>query len=293
MTSAESSVEGGRESTSVLFIRGLMPRAGTNFLMDALAQHPRIRPSPGEFWEFAPFRFQSELMQYLKHVEASHHVPEFRAEDFLSHVGDAWMRYLAGARDANIAVYKEPSVHDLEAMFQLFPRAKAVFIVRDGRDLVASLLKAGFLFPPWNVRNPRHWRRLLPGEEFRIACRQVAGAANRLAAFVQSEFAMERQQQWRLIHFEELFRAPRQTIGALLEWLDLSVTEMAWDALARMPVRGSSFLTDPQGGMNFGSGIEKPPHFNPIGRWQHWTPRQKRAYERIAATAMSVLANTP
>jgi hypothetical protein len=281
--------QAGDRSAKVIFIRGLMPRSGTNFVIDVLSKHDQTWLCPGSFWEFAPFRHQAEIVNCLNRMEAGHHTPLFRTNDFLPYIGDAWLRYLAGGDIDRVMLFKEPSVTDLETMFTIFPHAKVVFMVRDGRDIVASLLKAGFGFPPFQLSNYRHWRRLMPGEDFRIACRQVDRAARTLMSFMKSAYGIDRQSQWRMVRFEELIDSPQITLSALLDWLKLPCDLFDWDAFNLMPVRGSSYLRDLDGKMNFGKGVERSAEFNPVGRWGNWSPSQVKIYQRIAGKSMAEL----
>ena len=262
-----------------IFVRGIMPRSGTNFMADALACHARISRFPGDFWEFVPFRFQNELDAYLSRINNPNHAPGFKPSEFLPYFGDAWMQYLTGSSGGNkVALFKEPSVDHLEAMFQMFPRAKVVLMVRDGRDLIESLLNAGFGLPPRLLRNPHHWRRFLPDEDFRILCRQLGRAAGRLESFLQSQSAEKFMDQVKLVRFEDLFASSESVLKDVLAWCDLPSGEFDWEAFRKMPVRGSSFLRDADGSMNFGVGVTRSPEFTPVGRWASWSSRRKLYY---------------
>lgn len=290
MTGPDSKEQGetaGNLSDNVIFIRELMPRSGTNFLIDSLSNHEQTLRCPGSFWEFAPFRHQKEMVKWLNRMEAGQHTPLFRTDDFLPYIGDAWLRYLAGNEADRVLLFKEPSVTGIETMFKMFPYAKTVFVVRDGRDVVASLLKASFGLPRFKLFNHKHWRRLLPGEEFRIICRQTAQAAIELSRFVQSEMGRALVAQWKIVRYEDLLQHPKETMRELLVWANLCEDRFDWVGMANMPVRGSSFLRNDDGSMNFGRGIDRPDGFNAIGRWQNWSKRQCADYEKIVGPLMA------
>lgn len=260
-------------------------------MADAIACHSSISRFPGDFWEFVPFRFQEELDAYLSRIKNPNHAPNFSPADFMPYVGEAWMQYLTQSSGEKTALFKEPSVDSFDAMFQLFPRAKVVLMVRDGRDLIESLLTAGFGLPPRSIRNPHHWRRFLPDEDFKILCRQLKGAASKLETFLQGEVAAALTRQVKMVRFEDLFSSPDNVLSDVLAWCDLPLDEFDWDAFRTMPVRGSSFLRDEDGSMNFGSGVTRSVEFNPVGRWRTWSDRRKAYYERTAGTKLAGLWN--
>lgn len=272
------------DTSSTIFVRGIMPRSGTNFMADAIACHPQISRFPGNFWEFVPFRFQKQLDDYLSRIQNPNHAPEFSPVDFLPYVGEAWMRYLTKESGGQVALFKEPSIDSLESMFQMFPHAKVILMVRDGRDLIESLLKAGFGLPPRSIRNPHHWRRFLPDEDFRILCRQLAQAATCLDSFLQSPSAAAVSMQIKLVHFEELFRSPAEVLEDVVAWCDLPPEDFDWGAFRSMPVRGSSFLRRDDGTINFEEGENRSADFNPVGRSASWSRGRQAYYARTAGS---------
>ncbi|KAA5543819.1 sulfotransferase [Roseiconus nitratireducens] len=274
----------GCSTGQVLFIRGILPRSGTNFLADALNHHPQIVRSPGRFWEFAPFRFQEQLDNYLHCIERSKHADQFSAESFLPHLGDAWLSYLAGRIQADQwAVYKEPSIDRLSSMFQMFSGSRALIIQRDGRDIVSSALKAEFGLPQFQWWKRSHWRRMLPDEAFRIHCRRYRDAAENLMQFLGSDEGRTFRSRYLLVKYEDLLRDPQQWIPKIMEWLSLDADRFDWEGFSSMPVRGSSFLRSRDGGHDFACGIEKPADgFDPTRRWSDWSPRRMRYYDSVA-----------
>lgn len=280
-------------SSPYIFIRGIMPRSGTNFIADALSCHPAVCRDPGGFWEFSPFRAQPSLDKYLDKIEGSKHASEFRAKEFFPYIGEAWGRFLSCPPHAEVMLLKEPSVDYLDAMIGMFPRSKVLFMVRDGRDIVSSLLKAGFGFPRFSILNRHHWRRMLPGEDFRILCRQLAAAGKKLNMFLQSSFVKENPGQFRVVCFEALFENTEETVRDLLTWSGLDLGCYDWERLQSMPVRGSSFLRESTGKMNFEKGVARPSDFNPVGRSTSWTNRQRAYYEKTAGAEMKSFGYDP
>lgn len=277
-------ISAGQPPTPVIFIRGIMPRSGTNFLADALDRHESIVRSPGQFWEYVPFRFQQTLRQYVEQVGSSKHAHEFQPQDFLPHVGQAWLGFLAGELgEGQVALFKEPSVDDLESMFRMYEHGRAIIILRDGRDIVASALKSDFAFPKFQWWNRSHMRRLIPGEDFRIMCRKYAHAAETLLKFTEGEFGKTLSHRFKIVKYEAILRDPREQLTEIFEWANLDPQRYDWEAFDQMPIRGSSFLRGDDGNHDFGAGVSTPVRgFSPTGRWESWSLKRQSYFQRVA-----------
>lgn len=261
-----------------------MPRSGTNFLADALSKHSLIARSPGNFWEYVPFRFHPMLESYVDHVAESKHAHEFSSNEFLPFLGKAWLDFLAAdVATGKIPLFKEPSIDHLESMFQMYLNCKAIFILRDGRDIVASALKSDFVMPRFRWWKRSQIRRLLPDEDFRILCRQYRDASRDLTNFLSSEAAERYRNQYLVVKYEALVDDSRNQLVEIIEWLDLDPDQFDWEEFGKMPVRGSSFLRGEDGGHDFGIGVERPEEgFDPKKRWADWSSRRLEYFDRVA-----------
>jgi hypothetical protein len=134
---------------------------------------------------------------------------------------------------------------------KLIPDALVLHIIRDGRDVAASLQRAGWNRPlPWD-RN----RAFLSGA---IYWRWIVGKGRCCGQALGDDY-ME-------VHYEDLVRSPRETllhIGKFIEH-DLDYDHIQQVALETVRSPNSSFRGD-------GAEIES----NPIGRWKRiFTPAQ-------------------
>lgn len=283
----------GQHETNVSFVivRGIMPRSGTNFLGDVLHYHPDVAIWPRKFWEFTPIRFSPLLRKYLEAIQSSSHSSDFNPAEFAPHLGRAWLDFLNSGTEkkAPCILVKEPSVDHLDFQYELFPEARTLVVVRDGRDVIESGLKAGFLLGPRNLWNRHHWRRLIPGEEFRILCRRFQEAADRLQDFVSRRTDLFSSDRVRVVKYESIVEDQEAATRSLLGWLGLNAETFDWEGLRSMKVRGSSFLKNSQGQMDFGDGCAKPKDFRPVGRWSEWSQGKLRDFERIAGVGLRSL----
>jgi len=275
-------------SNSVIFIRGIMPRSGTNYVADILGKHSHACVNPRNFWECSPFRFHSDLKLYLGNIAATKHAYEFNPDDMLPFIGKAWLDFFSeGLPEFSCMVLKEPSVNDLDIARAMFPQARTIIVVRDGRDIVASSLKAGFVLPKPNILNRRHWRLFLPDGKFRALCKMYAQAAEITGQEYRSREGVLFPSY--IVRYEDLFKNPDASVRTLLDYAGLSEQGYDWDGLHSMPIRGSSFLRDTENRINFSQGVVSDARFLPIGRWHDWTSSQRRIFDQVCGSSMREL----
>lgn len=270
-----------------VFIRGLAPRCGTNYLGSVLACHQQVSVYPKSFWEFPPFRAHNLLDAYLLEIEQSPHVEGFVASEFVKYIGNAFLSYFESGNA--VPLFKEPSVVGMQDMFAMFPHARVPIIVRDGRDIVASQLKSGFTLPEVNLAHPSTCQRLLPGGDFRILVKRLAQSAHALLEFLAFAHRTSASWSFSVIKYEDLVLRPSHVIPSLLDFIGLSRSGFDWALFEALPVRGSSFHKDPNNKMNFSSGVPKTQEFQPVHRYDQWSKTMLSYYDRIVGVAMSEL----
>jgi len=279
------------EMKAPIFIRGIMPRSGTNFLIDIFKQHEDVQVSPGRTWEFPHPYGAPTLQRYVDLVSDFPNAPGFRRDRFMQCLGNAWLEYLQDVTEpGKRIVLKTPTVDDVDSFFDFFPEALLVLIVRDGRDLVASALEVPFMRRPgFSLRDVRTWPQFLGPSHFTALCRRYAAAAGHVAEFERGLRNSDHAGRFRLVRYESLYLDQENEVRDLLAWAGLSDDKYDWSALDSMPVRGSSFLRGKDGGMDFGQGVPRTGEFAPVGRWKSWSSARRRVFDREAGDAMSKL----
>lgn len=184
-------------------------------------------------------------------------------------VGVAWLNYF-NVIPPQIPMFKEPSVSDLDDMFRMFPDSKAIVILRDGRDILCSQLKSGYGLPSISLGHPSTLRRLFPGEDLKILVKQLARSSQFLSEFLDNNQMSELGQKFITVKYEDLVIAPQYEVPKILGWLGLDESSYDWGKFQAMPVRGSSFLRDQNGEINFSQGVARGNEFSPIKRWDNW-----------------------
>ncbi len=141
--------------------------------------------------------------------------------------------------DHPAVIVKEPNgSHGAEFMMSLLPRARLVFLLRDGRDVIDSLMDAmssgGWLAKPY-------MRRLESPEERLAFARSEARAWLERTQTVEQAFdAHPPELRWK-VRYEELRASPLATLRPLVDWLGLNRS----DGEMRAAVAANTFESIP------------------------------------------------
>ena len=188
-----------------LFIGGA-GRSGTTLFRAMLAAHPRIHCGPEAKLVPAMCAMREawwrSMGRDLQEAGVSPQILDDATRGFL----DALMKGLGG--DSPRIAEKTPhNVVHTETLARLFPRARFIHVVRDGRAVVASLLEQDWMDPS-------------TGE--RLAYCQDAGAAADYWATVVSEARRQGAGvpgRYMEVRYEELVSDPRGVMERVLAWL--------------------------------------------------------------------------
>lgn len=188
-------------------------RSGTSILGEAIAAHPRVA-----------YLFEaSSIWNTLVPARDDHRLT---AEDATSPVATAIYRALAEARTGlpgDVFVEKNPKhVIRIPFLHALFPEAKFLHLVRDGRDTVASLMFRN-RGPEWGHLRIPGWRELLGRYEtaHHIRCahqwRYAVSTARRDAA----ARGITAGDLYREVKYEDLVRTPAAVLETVFDFLAL------------------------------------------------------------------------
>jgi hypothetical protein len=252
--------------TAPIFILGVSPRSGTNFLWDLLCSHPDCAPGREPVRENFFLEHADLLLRFVDQVSARWDpawgpIDRALTDGLRASLGSGLIDFLTVDPTRRLVV-KTPSVRNIATFFELFPDASLLVLVRDGRSVVQSCM-ATF------------------GWDFDTAARRWAAAADEVLRF-QAEHS--RAAAYRLMRYEDLLDDLEGTLTPLLESLRLDVDRFDFAAASALPVRGSSEY--------FGAGrttvhwepVPKDPRFDPRQRWRSWTARQLERFSWIAGT---------
>lgn len=205
-----------REASSLrdrmIFLVGAR-RSGTNWLQRTLASHPDVVSIPSETFLFQGLQ---PLVERFQHVAISSERTGFvyadrdtlldALRDFCDRIfSDLASRLASGAQ--RIIERTPDHVRLLDLIGDVYPDARFVHIIRDGRDVVRSLLAQS-----WGPDDPA-----VAAEEWRSAVEAARKAAPSLA-------------HYREIRYEALLADPATAVGELFAWLGLDASPAVVDA---------------------------------------------------------------
>jgi protein-tyrosine sulfotransferase len=252
-----------------IFIFGLTPRTGTNYLWDLLCAHPDCAPGREPVREDFFLEHADLLDEYVRTVRARWdpvwgEITEQTLADLYAALGRGLLSFLSTDGERRL-VTKNPSVIGIERVFTFFPTARVIILARDGRAVVESCIRTF-------------------GWDFDLAARRWAAAADTALRFLDSRD----DSAVRLVRYEDLFAEPTGQLTRLLSFLGLSVAEYELSAAERLPVRGSSVFLGGKAGIHWDP-VERTSEFDPLRRWEHWSGTQHRRFAWLAGRQQAAL----
>lgn len=264
---------------SPIFILGITPRSGTNFLQDLLVLHPHCQPGlAGEDFLTA---HSDLLLKYVKSV-SKEWKPHWKIKKYidqpeqlvLQHLGEGLVSFLNLRVGPDVTtenetildqsplkrlVSKTPSVEKLSNFFALFPQVHLIILVRDGRAVVESA-KSTF---NWNTE---------------VVIHKWANAARTILEFERQ--TSHSDYRYLIVRYEDVYQETEKELKRIFSFLDLDPDCYDFEKAANLPVRGSSELRK-QGKVHWNP-VERPPDFDPLNRWSDWSQAQRRRFNWIA-----------
>jgi Sulfotransferase family len=219
------------------------PRSGSTWMFQILGAHPSIARinEPMIGYHLSPFlandlgyRAEDLDLDTFTHRRAMQDEPDrFFAEPFSGvwvpglrrllndRFGAHLARIAEGPPDDKILLVKEPNgSQSADIIMRAQPRARLLFLLRDGRDVVDSAL-ASNLVGSWGPRTVPHMHGVDDEERLDFVTR-FAYQWLWQTEVVQIAFA-DHQGPKHMVRYEDLLQEPQRHVGELFEWLDLSL----------------------------------------------------------------------
>jgi hypothetical protein len=253
---------------TMLFLIGVTPRCGSNYLFDLLRQHPDIDTRPPIMEDFILHRSQP-LIDFATGIttewEERWQLEPAESGRFLRLLGEAIESFLVRNSTAHYILVKTPSPVNVQLAPLLFPRSPVVLLIRDGRAVAEST-------------------RLSWGTPIDETARQWAENGRLMLNFLRNDGGSTLPRL--LVRYEDLVTDTEAQLRRLLKGLDLDAERYDFDRAAALPVRGSSVLRGGADQVHWDP-ISRTPDFDPIRRHHGWGCEET---ERFAAVAGDVLA---
>jgi protein-tyrosine sulfotransferase len=263
---------GSIERADPIFIHGILPRSGTNYLCELLLLHPDCARAVEPVREDLFLDHSDRLLEFAEAVEAAWDPRwgEFDAgltRRLHAAMGEGLLSFLWADRGRRL-ITKSPSVRYLSRFFTFFPQARLLVLVRDGRSVTQSSMDTfGWGFE----RSARAW----------------ADAAEEIARFQRTN--TQRPDRWRLVRYEDLVDDLDRELPEILTFAGLDPAAYDMQAARDLPVRGSSSFFGPGSSSVHWEPVEKDVTFSPIRRWGSWNTRQLERFEWLAGSQLRAL----
>ena len=254
-----------------VFILGILPRSGTNFLSNLLILHPDCGP-PDPVWEDFLVAHSDLLAQYSdsvsRHWDEKWGIDQQVQADLEASLGRGLSRFVSERGKGSRLITKTPSVDNLDLFFRFFPDAHLLILVRDGRAITESA-----------------WRSF--GARRETTFHALASAAGVINRFDQHN--RETGARYKIIRYEELWKHPETQMQQLFAFLGLNPDVYDFDQARDLPVRGSSELAKDDRKALHWDPVEKNEEFDPMSRFSHWGAFRHYRYNRTAGREMEAL----
>jgi protein-tyrosine sulfotransferase len=251
-----------------IFIHGVLPRSGTNFLWDLLLLHPDCARARQAVNEDLFLEHSDHLVAFADAVREAWN-PEWgpAAADLPARLqaglGEGLVSFLWTDRSKRL-VTKSPSARHLDRFFDFFPSARLLILMRDGRAVAESATKTF-------------------GWDLDRACREWSEGAHTIRRFQRREAA--RADRWRLVRYEDLVDDPEGQLRTIFDFLGLDPSRYDFDAARHLPVRGSSAFGLAAGNVHW-TAVAKDPSFAPKDRWRAWSATRLERFDWLAGSAL-------
>jgi hypothetical protein len=266
----ESSKGIGRNLPNAVFVIA-SPRSGTSALAWALAQHPKMWTSAESYFNFYLFG-KGRLRRAYRRADLTAKTGWLRVngvgfEEFAAHLGVGVDSLYRSRSQGKIWIDHTPMYAEFatDTLAVMFPDARFLHLVRDGRSVVSSMLNSGF--KSWWARN------------FFLACATWVVFARRGLAL--EEAYPERTLR---VRHEDIVNDPSRVVAEVLDFIGLPDDERPAKFLEINRVN-SSFDNDD------GKKIQdvKDTRALKLRRWSSWGRMRILIFRWIAGRTMRTL----
>ncbi len=256
-----------REVLDIAFIVGVS-RSGTSILGELVGAHPDVKYI---FEAYVPWRIAGRGIGGSDRFTAEQATPSVRR--FIRW----WFRWRKGG--ARIVIEKNPrNILRVPFLRAVFPEAKFIHIVRDGRDVVCSLLPGiGGRF--WAHERPPQWREIFSRYRGVVRC---AHAWKEIMRIGLNDLADVPHLQ---IRYEDLVTDPEEIARQVFAYLGLSLHPAVIEFCRKI-----QDATEGSYQAKYQTVWSRRDHRRRVGRWrENLTAEQQREIVRILAPTLESL----
>ena len=221
------------------------PRSGSSWMLRLLTGHPDIAPVNESYVgaHLVPVGGEVEAGEYYEHGERAGDASYFFARDYMPVLRPLLHELVLRGFDNQLrrmgfdplpkwVVIKEPNgSHAADTIVSLLPRSRVLFLLRDGRDVVDSLVDAMLGSESWWAERTRQLGR--PPQE------RLAFVAQNSQLWVRRTMASQRafeslpEPQRLLVRYEEILSDTPSQLRRIFDWLGLQFKDKSLETIVK------------------------------------------------------------
>ncbi|ELR71465.1 hypothetical protein C900_02528 [Fulvivirga imtechensis AK7] len=265
----------GAATGSMVYIVSPTQRSGTNFLGNLLERHPQLQAPYGaelpmeqclySYSHFIKNYCYKTVSTWKKWVEGGDERLEKHAKMLMKHMGDGLISYFKGfiEKDCTLLM-KTPDAGNLDNFFHMFPEAKVVILIRDGRDTMESFSKS------WGGSGA-----------FRQMSQRWSQRVDTILKFQQQADEAGYSDQHMVVTYERLNENTPEELKRIFNFLHINPALYPWDQVEEVPILGSSAYKGDDQQVHW-KPIEKTKEFKPNQKWVSWSSKKKATFKAAA-----------
>jgi len=221
------------------------PRSGSSWMLRLLTGHPDIAPVNESYVgaHLVPVGGEVEAGEYYEHGERADDASYFFARDYMPVLRpllhelvlrgfDNQLREMGFDPVPKWVVIKEPNgSHAADTIVSLLPRSRVLFLLRDGRDVVDSLVDAMLGSESWWAERTRQLGR--PPQERLAFVAQNSHLWVRRTMASQRAFELLPEEQRLLVRYEEMLSDTPTQLRRIFDWLGLELKDKNLEAIVK------------------------------------------------------------
>ncbi|MEP2771614.1 MAG: sulfotransferase [Fulvivirga sp.] len=266
-------------SIPVTYIISPTQRSGTNFLSQVLNKHPKLEFPTGDnmpdehclysYSKFLKDYSSTTVSTWSKWLKGDSKKIDASSKALMHSLGYGLLSYLRRyIEEESILLLKTPDAGNIESVFHLFPNAKVILLVRDGRDTIESFSKS------WGGDGA-----------FKNMCKRWDDRVKQIIKFREQADASDKKDDYLIVKYDELNDNTSTQVAKILEFLHLDQESFPWDELSDVPILGSSTTKNNDDHVHWDP-VKKDQTFSPNKKWGLWSNRKKNIFKKYAGKSL-------
>jgi hypothetical protein len=270
------------------------PRSGSSWMLRLLTGHPNIAPVNESYVgaHLVPVGGEVEAGEYYEHGERAEDPSYFFARDYMPVLRpllhelvlrgfDNQLRHMGFDPVPKWVLIKEPNgSHAADTIVSLLPRSRMLFLLRDGRDVVDSLVDAMLGSQSWWAERTRQLGR--PPQERLSFVVQHSELWVRRTMASQRAFESLPNGQRLLVRYEDILSDTPTQLRRIFDWLGLELNDKSLETI----VERHAFASAPKDRRGAG----KPMRAATPGLWrENLTEDEQRTMHDIMGSKLAEL----